>query len=97
MSTTANLILLDPYAKAGRTGYRLKVKDARHRRADVRNNLGTSNEDTPTTAAILRAAVSLSVLLFDATEGDARLMVQLKDGDVGVQLARPAQVLQTFT
>lgn len=90
------ILLLDPGARAGRTGYRLKVRDAQRARAEVRNALGTTRENTPSTVQLLRAAKAISALLFDATEGDARLVVQLGKGD-DVEMHSPATVLGTLS
>jgi hypothetical protein len=84
--------LLDPNARAGRTGHRLKVKDARDLRMRARHLLGNSREDTPTTREIIQAARHLSALLHDATEGDASLLIQVKAGD-DVETHHPATVI----
>lgn len=81
------ILLLDPYAQAGRTGHRLKVGDAKGLRNGARDALGNTRADTPSTLEILDAARHLSALLFDATEGDAKLMVEL-----GGELHSPAAV-----
>jgi hypothetical protein len=85
------VLLLDPSARAGRTGYRLRVKDARTHRAQARDALGVGRDDTPTTVDLLRAAAHLSKLLHDATGGDARLVVEL-----GGEHVSPAVVLSTL-
>lgn len=85
------VLLLDPSARAGRTGYRFRVKDAKRVRNEARELLGVSRADGPTTVEILRAAKCLSALLFDATEGDAKLMVELGGAHV-----HPALVLSTL-
>jgi hypothetical protein len=72
---SAQILLLDPRTRAGRTGHRLRVKDAREYRAIVRDMMGNSRDDTPSTLAILRAATYLSKLLDDATNGGARIRV----------------------
>lgn len=84
------ILLLNPNARAGRTGHR--VKDARRARMIARDALGDSRDDTPTTVEILRAAKALSALLYDATEGAAELMV-----DLGDEVHSPAVVLATLT
>lgn len=89
--TGGMILLLDPNARAGRTGYRLKVKDAKRQAQTARGALGNSHSDTPTTVEILRAAKCLSTLLFDATEGDAKITIEL-DG----QHIAPALVLSTL-
>jgi hypothetical protein len=85
-------LLLDPHARAGRTGYQLSVKTARSYRSEIRHRAGTTREDLPTTLELLAAAKALSVLLYDATEGDARLMVQMSDGE----FYRPALVISSL-
>lgn len=87
------ILLLDPHARAGRTGKRLRVKDAKDARMSARHALGASRDDTPTTRDILRAAAELNRLLFDATDGDAILAVRLKGEDKPVS---PAFVLSTL-
>lgn len=89
------LLLLDPSAQAGRTGFRLNVKTAKRARAIARDELGVTSADTPDVRDLLRAAKAISALLFDATEGDARLMVQLGK-DEGAETYSPAIVLGTF-
>lgn len=89
------ILLLDPYARAGRTGHRLRVADAKRLRAQARDWLGTSRENTPTAQQITLAALELSKLLNDATEGDARIMVRLGKGD-DAEYATPADVLRSF-
>ncbi len=74
------ILLLDPNAQAGRTGHRFTVKQARELRADTRHILGTSRADTPDVADLLAAAKRISALLYDATKGDAQLMVELGGG-----------------
>jgi len=71
------ILLLDPSARAGRTGHRFKVTEAKDVRMSARWALGNSRDDLPTTLDLLDAARAISALLFDATEGDARLMVEL--------------------
>lgn len=91
-STAENLVLLlDPYARAGRTGHRFRVKDAKRVRSEARDFLGNSRADAPSTSEILAAAKRLSALLYDATEGDAKLMVEL-----GGEHHSPAIVLSTL-
>jgi hypothetical protein len=85
------ILLLDPNTRAGRTGHRFRVKDAQRVRSEARYMLGTSKDDGPTTTDILAAAKCLSALLFDATEGDAKLMVEL-----GGQHVSPGVVLSTL-
>jgi hypothetical protein len=85
------ILLLDPNARAGRTGHRFSVKTAKSVRMEARHRLGNSREDLPSTLDILAAAKCLSALLYDATEGDARLMVEL-DGEY----ITPAAVLSTL-
>lgn len=87
----SDILLLDPRARAGRTGYRLKVKDARRVRMLAREALGNSREDTPSTLEILRAAKYLNALLFDATNGDAKIAIQLGDQHIA-----PGAVLSTL-
>lgn len=89
----AMILLLDPNARAGRTGKRLTVKAAKDARMSARHALGASRDDTPTTKAILHAAAELNRLLFDATDGDAILAVRLKGEDEPVS---PAVVLSTL-
>jgi hypothetical protein len=85
------VLLLDPSARAGRTGHRLRVKDARTHRAQARHALGVGRDELPTTVEILRAAGHLSRLLADATEGDAKLVVEL-----GGECVSPTVVLSTL-
>lgn len=66
---------IDPHAQAGRTGRQMRVKDARDARARARRALGTSSDDTPTVVELLAAASYVSAMLFDATDGDLRLVV----------------------
>ena len=85
------ILLLDPNARAGRTRHRFSVKTARSVRAEARHRLGTTREDLPTTLELIAAAKALSALLFDATEGNAKLTVEL-DGEH----YPPAAVLSTL-
>lgn len=71
------ILLLDVTSRAGRTGHRFKVRQAKELRMQARDLLGNSRADTPSVAALLGAAQRISALLFDATEGDAKLMVEL--------------------
>jgi hypothetical protein len=86
------VLLLDPAKRAGRTGHRLKVKDAKFIRGVARSALGASRDDGPRVADILLAAKALSALLFDATNGDAKLMV-----DLGGASVPPAVVIATLS
>ncbi len=82
---------LDPHARAGRAG-RMTVANARSHRAEVRYRVGrVSRDDLPTTEDILKAALHLSALLRDATEGDARLLVSFNADGSSMP---PAVVLQ---
>ena len=92
MNTTSIILLLDPSSRAGRTGRCLKVKDAKRLRMEARHLLGTSHEDTPDVRDLLRAACRVSALLYDATEGDAKLSVEMSDGEHW----HPAEVLGTL-
>lgn len=91
MNSADTILLLDPNAQAGRTKHRLNVKQARTLRGFVRDALGNTKQDTPNVAEILTAAKALSALLYDATEGDAKLMV-----DLGGEHHSPAIVLSTL-
>jgi hypothetical protein len=86
-----SILLLDPSTRAGRTGYRFRVKDAQRVRNEAREVLGISRDDGPTTADIPRAAKCLSALLYDATNGDAKITIEL-----GGQHVSPAAVLSTL-
>jgi hypothetical protein len=86
-----SLLLLDPAARAGRTGHRLTVKLAKELRAEARYWLGTTREDAPSVAELLHASKRISALLYDATQGDARLMLDL-DGE----MYPPAVALSTI-
>lgn len=91
------ILLLDPGARAGRTGHTFKVKDAKRVRMIARHALGNSRDDTPTTVDLLRAAKAISALLYDATDGDARLLVQLgKNTAADREFHHPAVVLSTL-
>ncbi len=72
-----SILLLDPSARAGRTKHRLNVTDAKRLRMEARSWLGNSRADTPDVVALLAAAKRINALLFDATEGEARLVVEL--------------------
>jgi hypothetical protein len=85
------ILLLDPHARAGRTRHRFNVTQAKALRAETRHILGTSREDTPTTEDLLEAARRLGALLYDATEGDAKLVVEL-----GGEHHSPSIVLGSF-
>jgi hypothetical protein len=89
------ILLLDPHAQPGRTGYRFRVQEAKRLRMDARDQLGNSRADTPEVTHLLRAAKIISALLFDATEGDAQLMVRLGKGDE-IEHHAPAVVLSTL-
>lgn len=89
--TAGFILLLDPTTRAGRTGHRFKVNEAKAVRSDARHHLGNSREDLPTTRDLLRAAKCLSALLSDATNGDAQIMVEIDGENVS-----PASVLSTF-
>jgi hypothetical protein len=89
------ILLLDPYAQAGRTGHRLRVVEAKRMRMDARDQLGNSRADTPNVLELLRAAKILSALLHDATEGDAQLVVRLGKGE-SAELHAPGVVLSTI-
>lgn len=89
--TAGLILLLDPSARAGRTGHRFRVTEAKSVRSDARHHLGNSRQDLPTTRDLLRAAKCLSALLYDATNGDAKIVVEL-DG----QHVSPAVVLSTL-
>lgn len=86
-----SILLLDPYAQSGRTGHRFNVKRARELRSEARGHLGTTREDTPSVIQLLAAAKRISALLYDATEGDAQLMVALGD-----EFHSPGVVLSTL-
>lgn len=94
-ASAETILLLDPKARAGRTGHRFRVNEARKLRADTRHILGTSREDTPTVVDLLAAAKRISALLYDATEGEAQLAVRL--GEKGEhEHYSPAIVLSTL-
>lgn len=82
-------MVLDMSARAGRTRYRLRVKDARELRMSARHQLGNSREDVPTVADLLRAAKMIDRMLYDATRGDARLAVA-----IGGYHSTPTEVLR---
>lgn len=92
-TVTREIPLLDPSSRAGRTGYRLKVKDAKNYRSEARSLLGNSRDDVPTVEDLLRTASYVSRMLYDATEGEAKLSVNFKaDGSHH----HPSLVLGTF-
>jgi hypothetical protein len=87
--TGDKLLELDSRAQAGRSGWAMRVKDARHDMRVVRDMImDTSRSDTPSVLAILRAAASLSRLLHDATRGRAVLKVHIGSG-AGEEILSP--------
>lgn len=91
------ILLLDPHARAGRTGHRLRVQEAKRLRMDARHALGASHSDTPDVETLLAAAAAISTMLHDASEGDARLLVRLGKGtDADREYYPPAAVLSTL-
>lgn len=89
---TDTILLLDPTARAGRTGHRMRVVDAKRTRMDAREWLGNSRDDLPTVQALLLAARSISRLLEDATTGDVAELTVF----IGGEHHRLIDVLKTF-
>lgn len=81
------------YAQAGRQHGHFGVTDAKRLRVDIRRELGSSSDEPPTVAKLLRAARDISRLLNDASAGQLLLTTVLHNATTpiagsGIQRAR---------